>query len=81
MEIPMCNIGAYDPGYLDIESESETYCQTFSDPTLSAWHTEPAAAVHVTVPDVARTAPAEEKWAEHKNPLSAHCVSGWTSRE
>ena len=81
MEIPMCNLGAYDPGYLDIESESETYCQTFSGPTLSARHTEPAAAVHVAVPDVTRTAPAVEKWAEHQKSHSVHRVSGWTPRE
>ena len=80
-KILMCNLGDNGPGYSDIESESQTYCRFFSGPTLSARHTEPAAAVHVAVPDVARTAPAVGKWAEHKNPHSAHRVPGWTPRE
>ncbi len=77
----MCNLGDNDPGYLDIESESETYCRLFSRPTLSARDPEPAAAVHVTVPDVARTAPAVEKWAEHQKSHPAHPLPGWTPRE
>ena len=76
MKIPMCNLGAYGPGYSDIESESETYCRLFLGPTLSARHPEPAAAVHVAVPDVPRTAPAVEKWAEHKKSHPAQRLPG-----
>ena len=75
-KIPMCNVGDNGPGYSDIESESETYCRLFSRPTLSARDPEPAAAVHVAVPDVALTAPAVGKWAEHRNPCFAHRVPG-----
>ncbi len=81
IEIPMCNVGDNGPGYSDIESESKTFCELFMGPTLSERHVKPAVAVHVAVPDVARTAPAVGKWAEHKNPLSAHRVPGWTPRE
>ncbi len=80
-KIPMCNVGDNGPGYSDIESESQTYCRFFSGPTLSARHTEPAAAVHVAVPDVARTASAVEKWAEHQKSHPAHSLPGWTPRE
>ena len=74
----MCNIGAYDPGYSDIESESETYCRLFSRPTLSARDPEPAAAVHVAVPDVARTAPPVEKWAELQKSQTTYFSPGAT---
>ena len=64
-KIPMCNLGDNGPGYSDIEWEWETFCGTFLGPDLSARHVKPAAAVHVAVPDVARTAAAVGKWAEH----------------
>ena len=81
MEILMCNVGDNGPGYSDIESESETFCELFLGYSLSDFHVEPAAAVHVAVPDVPRTAPAVEKWAEHQKSHPAHPLLGWTPRE
>ncbi len=72
----MCNLEDNGPGYSDIESESESFFEIFLGPDLSARHVKPAAAVHVALPDVARTAAAVGKWAEHKNQRSAHLVSG-----
>ena len=81
MEIPMINVGDNGPGYSDIDLESKTYYQTFSGPTLSARHPEPAAVVHVAVPDVPRTAPAVGKWAEHQKSHPAHPLLEWTMIE